>query len=278
MMFGPLRRIGAAGLLATGLAVAALGAGRAARLDPRLQSEMNREGSQPVLAWVRFRDKGAHEAEKLASSPPLVSVRSLQRRAKVGMGRPDRTDLPLDAAYVAAVAVRVQQVRQQSKWFNAVSVLATPQQLESLRGLACVRSIEWLTRYRRAAAREETGGESPSVGGKTTTPPRRIHSLDYGRALPQVQIMNVPALHDQGLHGEGVWIGHFDNGYRLLSHEAFGRCKSSPDMTSSITIRIRPRRRKRPISSARTASRRCRRSPATPRASSSGRRSEPAMS
>ena len=46
-------------------------------------------------------------------------------------------------------------------------------------------------------------------------------SLDYGLSLTQVSQINVPAVHDLGIYGQGVIVGVFDNGVRLLTHEAF---------------------------------------------------------
>lgn len=45
--------------------------------------------------------------------------------------------------------------------------------------------------------------------------------LDYGLGFPQVNLINVPPLHALGNHGEGVLIGVFDDGVRMLSHQAF---------------------------------------------------------
>jgi subtilisin family serine protease len=44
---------------------------------------------------------------------------------------------------------------------------------------------------------------------------------DYGLSQGQLQQINVPAVHAQGLHGEGVLIAVFDAGFNTLSHEAF---------------------------------------------------------
>jgi subtilisin family serine protease len=46
-------------------------------------------------------------------------------------------------------------------------------------------------------------------------------ALDYGLSFTQAQRVQLPPLHDRGLTGAGVLIAHFDNGYRLLSHQAF---------------------------------------------------------
>src|SRR5262249_42191848 len=46
-------------------------------------------------------------------------------------------------------------------------------------------------------------------------------ALDYGPAVGQLNQIDVPAVHQMGLHGEGVIVAIFDAGFDTLSHEAF---------------------------------------------------------
>jgi len=58
---------------------------------------------------------------------------------------------------------------------------------------------------------------------RSTSPSERSSRLtiDYGSSFGQVEQINVPAVHDMGLHGEGVVIAVFDTGFKNLRHEAF---------------------------------------------------------
>jgi subtilisin family serine protease len=47
------------------------------------------------------------------------------------------------------------------------------------------------------------------------------HVLDYGDSYGQLAQINVPAVHDRGLHGEGVIVAVLDGGFDNLGHEAF---------------------------------------------------------
>jgi subtilisin family serine protease len=59
------------------------------------------------------------------------------------------------------------------------------------------------------------------AGERGAVPPRgSALGIDYGSSLGQNLLHNIPALHDLGYDGRGVLVGHFDSGYRLLSHEA----------------------------------------------------------
>lgn len=202
------------------LAAAALPAA-ASKLGPQLRSAWDRiDATEPLLVWVEFADKGAPQK----AAPDLVSARSLRRRLKVGAGV-DARDLPVAAAYVEAVRPFALEIRQRSKWFNRVSAVVRKAELRDIERLACVRSIDTVGRFRRPAAGrppEPAPAESPAVAPRRSQPDVAPQSsLDYGPALPQLARVNVPAVHDRGISGQGVLVGHFDNGYRLLSHEAF---------------------------------------------------------
>lgn len=206
--------------------VCATAAEETAPLTPPLQRAMQRlESEDTLVAWVFLRHK---ENGDRPVPRDVVSPRALRRLLKV---RPpehavDRRDLPLDLASVQAVARRVQHLRQRSKWFNAVSVEATAAQLRSLRALPCVRQIDLVASSRRRPDFSEQTDPTTSKATATNAPvPSAPRRFDYGSSLNQLQMIRVTDLHDMGLDGQDVFIAHFDNGYRLLTHEAFARLR-----------------------------------------------------
>jgi serine protease AprX len=171
-----------------------------------------------IVAWVSFTDKGSSESLRNAVPRTVVSERSLLRRMKV---RPathlvDYTDLPVSEEYVAAVTAQVSALRQRSRWFNAVSVAATPLQIEALRSLPFVAGIDLVARFRKDQSEKETG-EAPLPPPPVLAPT----DLNYGPSLNQVLQIGVPAVHNSGNYGQGVMVGVFDNGFRLPNHQAF---------------------------------------------------------
>ena len=197
-------------LVVTGTVVQASGG-----VTPRLSSVMQ-QTAEPVLCIVYFSDRG--NVRKTFSPDQLVSPRALRRRAHVLP--PDRlvgeNDLPLEPGYVASVAERVQQLRHSLRWFNAVSAMATPAQIDSLSLLPFVREIDLVGRFRRQASAEPFVGALPSMPRGTAS-----EGIDYGPSLNALAMLNVPAVHATGNSGQGILIGIFDNGFRLLSHTAF---------------------------------------------------------
>jgi len=170
------------------------------------------------VIWVYFRDKGDAE-ERLAQGRDKLSSRALGRRSRRGGVLPlvGFEDIPPLPDYVEAVRLRVERVRHVSRWLNAMSVEADGSQIAELAGLPFVRRLDVVRRYRR-------GRMEPSVPTLRSTSPSEKSShlaIDYGSSFGQLEQINVPAVHDSGLHGEGVVIAVFDSGFKNLRHEAF---------------------------------------------------------
>ncbi len=183
----------------------------------------------PHVVWVYFRDKGpAVRTNDLEL--PAVGLRAQARRELRGtaLARHAFEDRALERSYVEQVALRVLRVRHQLRWFNAVSVEATSEQVRALAALPFVEKLELVRGFRRG------GPETPRTSAPGFWIPRKkpddkkkpddgddTHVFDYGPSLGQLEQINVPAVHRLGLHGEGVVIAMFDAGFDNLGHEAF---------------------------------------------------------
>ena len=207
-------------ILAACLLLLSIPSSFAAGLSQRLERTLQMAGSEEhVYVWVYFTDKGAAQLAKIRPEE-LVSERSLRRRANVLP--PDRivdaSDLPVAEAYVRALQPMVSQLRHRSKWFNAVSVAATPEQIARILELPFVDRIDLMARFRRTTPPEAVirAEGVPLEKGSSS------HSLDYGSSFNQVAMLSIPNVHDVGMYGQGVIIGVFDNGFRLMDHEVFG--------------------------------------------------------
>jgi serine protease AprX len=167
-----------------------------------------------LRVWVSFRDKnltGDGEVRRALSEARLgLGERCLRRRAKV-LGDGDLVqfeDLPLARSYKEAVRVRTAKIRTESRWLNAVSVEAKPEEIRSLAGLDFVRGLSPVVGFRRL---EETA--------PLETPPWPRGAL-YGPSFRQVNQIRVPPLHLAGLSGRGVRVCLLDVGFRK-THTAF---------------------------------------------------------
>jgi serine protease AprX len=189
------------------------------RISPRLSGAIaNTSASTIHHAWVYFSDKGGAELQK-AVPTALVTGVSLRRRMNVmpADALVDATDLPVHAAYVAALKATGVTIGQTSKWLNAASVYGTAEQISRCAAFPFVRTLDKVTGYRRMRETPVPAEQvAPALPKETGT-----HALDYGSSLAQVTLEKIPALHDLGNSAQGVIIGVFDNGFRLPAHEAF---------------------------------------------------------
>jgi subtilisin family serine protease len=207
------------------LSVAALPAAEPAtpsRVSDRLEASLRagRAGDRH-LVWVYFLDKG--QGASAASARVAVMPRALSRRSIRATGAPGAAtlDVPVLRAYVEAVAARVIRVRQQSRWFNAVSVEATAAQVRELEALPFVAGLDVVRRYRKGPSERVTDLPAPARSSSAPAAPRAL-VLDYGTSIGQLRQIDVPAVHEMGLHGEGVIVAVFDAGFSNLAHEVFG--------------------------------------------------------
>jgi len=207
------------------LLLGSAGASGAPAITGRLEEALRRtEPGGLVPVWIFFNDKGVPPDAPLPPPLSLVSARALRRRAAVlpADRLVDETDLPVCAAYIDRVTPLVARVRQVSRWLNGISAEATAEQIAMLRTLPCIRTVDLLQRYRRTDTEVSPPGAARTGAGH----PAGAEALDYGESLPQVSLENIPAVHATGNSAQGIIIGIFDNGFRLLGHEAFASLRS----------------------------------------------------
>jgi len=192
----------------------------AATVSPSVRAFENSTAIQPVRVWVFFRGRGfsdsAQRSEALArvALSPRASVRRAQR-AHLGAGA-DVYDLPVNPAYLRDVAATGCRIRFASKYLNAASVLATPEQVAALARLDAVRHIDRVASYRREPM---SPGEPVSRSALRAASPAQTVSDDYGPSRRQVDQIDVIPLHDAGYHGEGILMAFLDSGFNL-AHES----------------------------------------------------------
>jgi serine protease AprX len=198
----------------------------AGRLDPRLAAAA-RVGSEPVAVWVEFADKGetgpADLADRLAAAERALTPAARHRREKAHVTPlVDWLDLPLEPAYVRGLQAQGFEVYGQSRWFNRVAVHAGGARLAELASLPFVRHVAPVELaqprvrepYTRAASEP-----SPAVPGRFATPSAAL--VLYGQTRTQLQRLNVPAVHDSGYIGTGVFVCILDDGFNWYrKHEA----------------------------------------------------------
>lgn len=171
-----------------------------------------------VPTWVIFNSKLVTPAALSAADAALTSHARARRERNLGAGHlVDAYDVPVSTAAIDAVRNSGAHVRQVSRWLNAVSVDATPDQIAAIAALPSVARLDVVH-----------AGRPPEPQPETSTPPREALrtpaqklSYDYGSSFYQNFLIDVPPMHDLGYHGEGVIIAMLDTGVNNLGHPAF---------------------------------------------------------
>ncbi len=172
-----------------------------------------------VLVWIYFTDKGGNANFYFNNPQMVVSRKSLQRREKVFSNSILLTfkDLPVNSDYISLVKSSGLKIKWPSKWLNAVSGIANKIQLEQIAALPSVKKLDIVYKIKKGS---EPDSDLNNFS-QTIQQPQGVNSYDYGSSYAQVQQINVPAVHDSGITGQGVTICVMDAGFNRLSHDAF---------------------------------------------------------
>jgi serine protease AprX len=157
--------------------------------------------------WIVFRNKDVSSSLQKKSNLLGITERSLKRRAK--SLPPDRLidefDFPISEFALNQIKQTGVKIRIVSRWLNAVSVEASPQQLQLLNALPSVSQSEPVVRFRHSSPAPSPAPSLMKSSG--------IQGLDYGLSVTQLTNMKVVDLHAIGVNGTGVLIGMLDDGF-----------------------------------------------------------------
>ncbi len=167
--------------------------------------------------WILFNDKGEFKPDENMSpgskgyvkAGETISERAVQRRLKVLTAEKlfDYRDLPVENSYVKKVTDAGISVIAESRWLNGVSAYLSSEQAETLRSFPFVKKVEVVQKlYRQEADTDFEAG------------PEKIH--DYGNSQKQMELVNVPKVHELGINGKGILIACFDDGFDWRNHES----------------------------------------------------------
>ncbi len=175
-----------------------------------------------LLVWVYFTDKGGNTDAYFSNPLSVVSEKSLKRREKVlGMNAPlTMKDIPVNKAYLAQVKAKGLNIKWPSKWLNAVSGMIRKSQLGELEALPFVKKLDVVYKLKKGF-QPETDRNKISQELSKVSQPLGVNTYDYGSSYAQLQQINVPAVHDMGITGQGITICLMDAGFSRLSHTAF---------------------------------------------------------
>lgn len=152
--------------------------------------------------WVVFTDKESSNFNPFE----YFDEQAIERRMLQQLPLFDWYDLPLNATYVHQVERIATSIKTKSRWLNAVVVFANELEIEAIKRLNFVKSIE------------KGGDYEVLIAGS-----EGIESTNNSEVLNrQTERMGIARFEAEGLTGKGVRIAIFDVGYNgAQNHPAF---------------------------------------------------------
>ncbi len=180
--------------------------------------------STQVLAqekyFIYFTDKGTENINLLNKSSAAynraiqeLSPKSIERRIK-NMGDDFITyeDIPIYKNYINDVESFGVKIIRKLKWFNSVSACLTPDQIENLKLLPFIKSIEPVNKY--YFEKDEFANTEYQLKKVLDT------TYNYGVSLKQMELSDVPIVHSKNINGKNVLIGVLDSGFDWNRHNS----------------------------------------------------------
>ncbi len=167
--------------------------------------------------WILFKDKGEFKPDTDMSegssayyaAKEIISDKALARRMKVLSNDKllSYNDIPVSKEYVSKLEDLGVKIIAQSRWLNGVSAYMTKSMAEKTKSLEFVETTGIVQKLHIQKIEIENTEDPEST-------------TDYGKSLKQMEVVNVPKVHELGITGKGVLIASFDDGFDWRNHEA----------------------------------------------------------
>ena len=160
-------------------------------------------------SWLFLNAKETVSALQKNPASLGITKRALQRRAKSIPANQliDEFDLPVPATVLSQIQQTGAKIRVVSRWLNAVSVEATPEQLRALSAMPAVAHTEPVVQFHYSSPIPS------SVETRSLEKSSAKQGINYGSSATQLTNMKAVDLHAVGVNGSGVLIGMLDDGF-----------------------------------------------------------------
>ena len=162
-------------------------------------------------AWVYFKDKP--NAQYYFDNPlQMLSQRALDRRTNQNIPL-DIKDIPIHQPYLDQIASSIGvEVKATSKWFNAVHVRGSIENIGSLTSFPFVDHIQYADRSLNITGKKTGVSHSNTIRSVNKTLDANV-TFSYGNSGNQIQMLNAHILHQQNYTGAGKIIAVMDAGF-----------------------------------------------------------------
>jgi len=152
--------------------------------------------------WVYFDKKDFKRIVDLDSA-------SIERRLKHGIVGPTKNDYLINQSYIDQVKRLEVEIKNQSRWLNAVSLIADIEKINLIKKLPFVKKIEPVYQHTKKKSIQTIGDRND-----------QSRDIEYGSSYDQIEQINCRIPHIAGYFGQGVRVLYLDTGYEL-GHNAY---------------------------------------------------------
>ena len=163
--------------------------------------EAGRRGKE-YRVWVYFDKKDKSKVTKLDPA-------AIKRRVKHNIFTATKYDYNIQEEYIRKLVEVGAEIKNQSRWLNAVSLIVDSNELELIQKLSFVKKIEPVRQHKKKKAIQTV--ENQILVNR---------DIDYGSSFNQIEQINCRIPHIAGYYGQGVRVLYIDTGFEL-NHEAY---------------------------------------------------------
>ncbi len=169
--------------------------------------------------WIYFKDKGPLYRNIMEEVKNQLNKRSIVRRSRsIGNNLIDFYDLPVFDKYITSLVNILIKIHHKSRWLNALSAEITGKNIELLEELDFIDKIDIVKNYKSTSRRKSFSNEITYTKGLNGN--QIYNNFNYGPSFKQMEMLNVPIVHDLGFSGKNILICVNDAGFFELSHQA----------------------------------------------------------
>ena len=177
--------------------------------------------------WIYFTDKGEDEhkiQQKLETLNDFHS-KTLERRLKIRQEITNlhelinEEDLPINKEYIKEITnYKGVKLQKSSRWMNSISIKLTENTpilstLNSISKFEFVKKIEIVKKFTKNTPVENNNNNNNNNNNENLNLKERSDNvLNYGSTYSQLNQINVPALHNLGFNGSGIYVLLLDSG------------------------------------------------------------------
>jgi len=178
-----------------------------------------------IKVWIFFTDKGVFDENAYKKTIDKLYSRFTPKAISRRAARTDDEeifnfdDIPVNEDYVTELSRAGLEIVHRSRWLNAVSAYSDKATLEKIKALPFIYEIRPVAVATRIPIPDDQDRLPPEPKKQGDIIPDSVRNW-YGYSFTELDLVNIPLMHQLGYTGQGITIAVLDGGFDL-THPAF---------------------------------------------------------